>query len=233
MEGTACAIANNLMKGFGIFVMFLSLAMGTSWETPCGGPPASPPPGFPVPPPLQYVTAMRPIIDEATLKIGELKDRYIQERFNNNGVFIPIMNDFHYDGMPECCMSLEEMAQSLSNLTLVHQTNYDKISRALVFLEQVALDENLLETPSYIADVSSIQTDALNLLCNKQSLILNAGATINYVSSSVMADHVREYQNEFDRHVRDYIIIKDVDRMFNNMNVHIKAIETHLLTPGN
>ncbi|XP_021351666.1 uncharacterized protein LOC110449246 isoform X2 [Mizuhopecten yessoensis] len=220
-------------SGLGIFLMLLSLVSATkvkeqAWREPCGGPPAAPPPGLPVPPPITTVNTMIPILEDSVFKANELKNKYLNERFSSKDRFIAMMNDFHFEGMPAVSMSLSEISQSLSNLTLAHQTNYEKVSRALVFLEQVALDEDLLESSSYIDDVSSIQIGALNLLCNKQKLILNAGAVINYVSSSIMKDDVRGYSNIFERHVRDYIIVKDVYRLLETMLTHVQAIHNSL-----
>ncbi|XP_060068460.1 uncharacterized protein LOC132548606 [Ylistrum balloti] len=233
MEGTTCTIANNFMKGFGILVVFLAMGLAkpvreSAWVTPCGGPAATPPPGLPVPPPVTVVEDMLPIFEESKTKALALKDKYKTERINMTNGQLSLYENMHLDGMPECCLSSSEIMQSLSDMTLAHQSSYEKISRDLVFLEQMSYDEYMFESPSYNDELKSLYTDCLSLLCNLQKLILNAEANIEYVDSSIMSDSLRQPENAFQRGERNFVIIKDVHRTLENLETQYNAIKNHL-----
>ncbi|XP_069139559.1 uncharacterized protein [Argopecten irradians] len=235
MEGMVYTLANNIMKGVGILVMFLALGSTTqavpdgSWRIPCGGPYAPPPPGMPVSSETELVGAMVPILQESRDKALALREKYRTERLTDiSEDVIEILEKATHDGLPPCCMNYGQMANTLSDLLTAHQSNYEKVSRLLVFLEEVAQDENLFESTSFLEDVTSIQTQLLSLLCNKQKAIMNKGATINFVESTIMSEELKNMASLFQRHERDYIIINRMYRTLDNMHKHVEIINIHL-----
>ncbi|XP_021368507.1 uncharacterized protein LOC110460107 isoform X2 [Mizuhopecten yessoensis] len=222
----------------GLLVVVLVCSFGSTnavsdakWRSPCGASVGSIV-GLPGGPPTASTNVlledMLPVLRTAIAAAESLKNKYISDRFSERR--IPHLNGYHCDGMPVVSMTTSEIEESLSDINLTHLSNYEKLSRVLIFLEQVRFDETFMDSreATYNDDVQEIERNILNVLCTKQRVIKNSGARIDYISHTVMAPDLRVTMNENERHERDYVIIKDTYHLLQTMHIHVTAINNRL-----
>ncbi|XP_069140989.1 uncharacterized protein [Argopecten irradians] len=239
MEGTSStsySVLTFFIKGLVLVTIMSSIGSinATSdekWRRPCGisnGPSPGQPGGPPTASPETLVAAMLPALASSIADADSLKNKYISERMLERRV--PHLNSFHYDGMPDVSMTPTEIEESLSDINLSHLTNYQKLSKALVFLEQVRFDETFMDNSiaTYREEVQKIETSIMNVMCTKQKLIHNSGSQIDYVSHTVMPQDIRVTINDHERHERDYVIVKDTVQLLQTMQMHVTAINRQM-----
>ncbi|XP_033756430.1 uncharacterized protein LOC117339126 [Pecten maximus] len=240
MEGTTLGSFSHIkhfMKGLTLVIMLSSAVSASAflteekWRRPCGvsnGPIAGSPGGPPTHSPDIILAGMLPILQSAITAAESLKHKYISERLTARRV--PNLDTFHFDGMPDVTMTTSEIEESLVDINLAHMSNYKKLSKVLVFLEQVRFDETFMDSSidTYKEEVQEIEIVILNVMCVKQRLIQNAGAQIDHISHTEMSQDIRVTANDHERHERDYVIVKDTFQLLETMHVHVTAINNQM-----
>ena len=108
------------------------------------------------------------------------------------------------------------------------QTAVSLLSRAAVFIEQARLDE-LLYSPtrhSYLRHFQEIEDQGIYwLLCELNKYLLETGVAPNRnVTHVIMSARVRDIETRANRHVRDYIVLRDLKKLLYKLNVDFEAL---------
>lgn len=83
-----------------------------------------------------------------------------------------------------------------------------------VFLSQMKTDEQLKEHGLFLKDIDNVQNKLYDVLCHIEMLIEQSENVLPLnVSSDILPAEIRQLKDRSTRHHRDYIIVKDFDRL--------------------
>jgi len=165
-------------------------------------------------------------------RVRELRELYVSERFRDD----QIVEDFEriglrIDGMPTVH---QVTALSLANIDLVQtiHTSFENLARVAVFIDQARLGEVLSTTDhvSFHTHFERLENDNEHgvywLLCALYRLILELPhpRLDPDVVRSVQSIRVSEVDSNSVRHTRDYLVLRDMERMLEQMGVDFGAI---------
>ena len=86
-----------------------------------------------------------------------------------------------------------------------------------MFLEALALDEDIYENGEYSSTIEDNKRKLLTLMCELDVLINNLGTQLEvHVLRDVMNDDDRYTATRSDRHIRDYVILKDTFQLYSS-----------------
>ncbi|ESO99018.1 hypothetical protein LOTGIDRAFT_174018 [Lottia gigantea] len=187
------------------------------WINPCVSNGASGgqalPPGLPSPPTQaspsvkELIETFRYRIDDAATKSNSLRQTMFTERIGSLQLE-SVYNGMHIDGMP-LISDIEEW-QNSNDTTKVVKADYKSLSKILVFMHQVKLDEiehNNSTLKRYIEDTIN---DIYNSLCTLHNLLFCLNDSIDsHVTRDIMPQSQREIVLVSLRNQRDYVIAKD------------------------
>ena len=110
-------------------------------------------------------------------------------------------------------------------LTTLHNA-FEQLSRVAVFLEQARLGESLAqnEISSFERHLATIEDDNESglywILCVMHKLILSAGSQLDdNVINDVLKMNVEEVERNALRHVRDYIVLRDFEKLLDRLSI--------------
>ncbi|XP_070212095.1 uncharacterized protein [Littorina saxatilis] len=141
------------------------------------------------------------------LHIGQVLDAIRNDRIRDNNFLHAFHND-HLPGFP----TFDRRADSMELIEAL-PTDYVRISQLAVFFEQA-----LHDTMPYRQHLHSTYTHLTNLLCWLEQSTLSLGQRVYYdVSRDTMLTKDRNPNNESDRDIRNFLMSRDADVLFEQM----------------
>ena len=112
------------------------------------------------------------------------------------------------------------------------ERTYEDLSRAAVFLEQTRRDEMLYENiygTSMHEQIENIeQRYMFPLLCHLETAMFTHGGSIRtMVEREIMPDSIRDLSNRSLRHNRDYIVLRELEKVLLYVWTEFNLLHTH------
>ena len=112
------------------------------------------------------------------------------------------------------------------------ERTYEDLSRTAVFLEQTRRDELLYENiygTSMHGQIESIEQRYMYpLLCHLETaMFTHGGSTKTLIEREIMPDSIRDLSNRSLRHNRDYIVLRELEKVLWYVSTEYSLLHSH------
>ncbi|KAK2191161.1 hypothetical protein NP493_58g05020 [Ridgeia piscesae] len=159
-------------------------------------------------------------------KVHTLKSLYVRDRFGDEE-FVRELDQMMLDGMP--APTLTERSIFSVDVMATVQKAIENLARGAVFVEQARIDETIYshEETSYRTHFEDVENQGIYwLMCEMQKFLAASGRWVNSdVTRDIMSIQIRDITTRSNRHVRDYIILRDLQKILYKVNVDFSMLK--------
>jgi len=128
----------------------------------------------------------------------------------------------------DICPSFKTMFLCVQVMATV-QKAIENLARGAVFVEQARIDETIYshEETSYRTHFEDVENQGIYwLMCEMQKFLAASGRWVNSdVTRDIMSIQIRDITTRSNRHVRDYIILRDLQKILYKVNVDFSMLK--------
>ncbi|XP_069140138.1 uncharacterized protein [Argopecten irradians] len=157
-------------------------------------------------------------LEVAILRTGNLRNGYRVDRVAgmvSSNSFCSYGHDLdnlfkHVPGFPDMSLDFGNILQLCNELSPSLLTDYEKLVKTMVYLEQTIGEENYYSAGQYTPDLEALHTSIKDAMCNFDRLESQCVPSQSSLNSTDLVRNYEQTTNDEERHIRDYLLVKDI-----------------------